>query len=288
MTWDIYPLEKDGRTTWTAWHVESYGRAPDRGRPLRLDVRHAINAPGEDGLPQEPELAALVTLRDALEHDLTKAVDGKYVVRTTGGGEVVHTFYAPIQLGFLRKKKCADLAARTVAELTAEFPAHPLTVTAADDEEWSAFFAAFPSDDGAQWFADARQLSALVAAGAPTDTPTAIVHRLVFPTEAERERLAQAAEADGFTVRDRYALEEEDEDGATVGLELEREVEALVIARVHGAVLDLVQLTHETNGQYHGWSLAGGAEDDEDEDERDAAGADEDDEDERDDDGDEG
>ncbi|MCA9516897.1 MAG: DUF695 domain-containing protein [Myxococcales bacterium] len=256
MTWDIYPLEKDGRTTWTAWHVEAYGRAPDRTRPLRIDVRHAVNAPGDDGLPQEPELTTLIALRDALEHDVTKAVDAKYVVRTTGGGEVVHTFYAPTQQGFLRKRKCAEVAAKAAAALAEEFPAHPLTVTSTQDEEWSAYFTAFPSDDGAQWFADARQLSAIVQAGAPQDAPTAIVHRLVFPSEEALDRVAKAAEADGFALRGRGPLEEPDEDGNTHGLELEREVEAFVLPRVHGAVLDLVQLAHEADGQYLGWALA--------------------------------
>lgn len=273
MSWDFYRVERDDHTEHVAWRVDLFQKAPDRSRPVRVEVALALREPDDGGLPGEEEREALSALRDALEHDLVKATDGKYAARVTGAGRQVHVFYLPRTKGFFRKRACEDVAVDIARELASEFPDHLLEVTHADDEEWDRFMTLFPSPDAVQWFRDMVTINELLTGGDDLGGPRALTHTLYFPTEAAREALAAEAAGDGFAVIDRFDVSEDSPEqpfGLTLG-RVEATLEPYVLH--HSAVLPLVKPTEALEGLYVGWEAAArpdadGAGDDDAEDER--------------------
>lgn len=256
MNWDFYRVEREGHTEHVAWRVDLFQKAPDRSRPVRVEVALTLREPDEGGLPGEEEREALNALRDALEHDVVKATDGKYAARVTGAGRQVHVFYLPKTKGFFRKRGCEVVAAEVARELASEFPDHPLEVTHAEDEEWDRFLELFPSPDAVQWFRDIVTINELLVGGDDLSGPRALTHSLYFPTEAAREALVAQVAGDGFAVLDRFDASE-DEPEQAFGLTLGR-VEATLEPYVlhHRAVLPLVTATEALEGAYAGWEAA--------------------------------
>jgi len=255
MPWDEYPIDRDGRPHRVVWRIEAYGRAPDRTRPLRLDVSVPLAKPGPDGLPSAEEAETLVALRDALEADVCEATEAKYVLRVAGDGKVVHSFYAPPSRGFFRRRHADREVERVLRELAGEFPGYAMTVSAEQDEEWEAFFAAFPSSDGVQWFADARQVQALHAAGVPIAEARQVVHWLYFPSEAARQTFTEGAEAAGFEVVEVFASAEDSDQPHA--LRVRREEPSLGVHDVHRASSLLTELSRAVEGDYARWSPEG-------------------------------
>lgn len=251
MIWDSYPIEKDGHTHHVAWRVDLFEAAPDRTRPVRIEVILAVNEPDADGLPAAAENEALVALREALEYDVVEATDARYVLRVTGGGRQVHTFYAPRTKGFFRKKQTAALAVAAAQALAEEFPHHTLVVEHAEDEEWQRFLDAFPSPDAVQWFADARAVGMLARAGDDLAGPRALTHWLLLPDEASREQGATSAAAAGFEILERFPVEDAPEHG--FGLVVRRVEPAVELPILHAAVLTLTGIVEELAGVHHRW-----------------------------------
>ncbi|TNF27853.1 MAG: DUF695 domain-containing protein [Deltaproteobacteria bacterium] len=254
MIWDSYPIEKDGRTHHVAWRVDLFEGAPDRTRPVRIDVILTLNAPDGDGLPDDAENAQLKELREALEYDIIEACDARYALRVTGGGRQVHTFYAPKAKGFFRKKRTPDLAVAAAKALAEEFPSHPARVEHAEDEEWQRFLDAFPSTDPMQWFADARMVGQLAQAGDDLSGPREVAHWILFPDESAREQGAEAASAEGFEVLERFPVEDAPEHGFALTVRrVEPSVELMVL---HPAVLTLAKIAEGLGGVHHRWEVA--------------------------------
>jgi|GEM_PF-2841560 len=251
MIWDSYPIDRDGQTHHVAWRVDLFEAAPDRTRPVRIEVRLAVNAPDADGLPEEAENAQLVALREALEYDIVEDCDARYALRVTGGGRQVHTFYAPRTKGFFRKKKTGAIAEAAVKELAGEFPEHPLTVEVGEDEEWQRFLDAFPSADPVQWFADARAVGALARGGDDLSGPRPVTHFILFPGEEAREQAAEQVVAEGFEVLERFPVEDMPEHG--FALSVRREEPSIELMTLHSAVLTLAKIAEAVEGVHHRW-----------------------------------
>jgi len=254
MIWDSYPVDRDGNPHHVAWRVDLFEGAPDRTRPVRIDIALTINAPDSDGLPGSEELEVLNALRDALEYDVVEATDARYALRVTGGGRQVHTFYAPRAKGFFRKKPTPKVAAEVARALLEEFPHHALSVESADDEDWQTFLDAFPSTDAVQWFADARAVSALIASGDDLVGPRALTHWLLLPEEEARESVAALANGQGYAVIERFPLPDAPEHG--FGLTVQREEPNLELATLHRAVMALVEAVEAHGGVHHRWEPA--------------------------------
>ena len=254
MIWDSYPVEREGHLHHVAWCVDYFESAPDRTRPIRIDVALTVRDPGPDGLPGDAEREALKALRDALEHDMAADIDARYAVRTTGAGRQVHSFYAPRHKGFFRKKATPKVAADLAAALAGEFPDHPLTVSHAEDEDWQLFLDAFPSTDAVQWFADARAVSDLVRAGDDLAGPRPVAHWLLLPSAEAREHCATEIATLGFALLERFAAPDAPEHA--FGLVVGREEPSVELPPLHRAVLSLVTLVEAQGGLHHRWEAA--------------------------------
>ncbi|PIE19057.1 MAG: hypothetical protein CSA66_03205 [Proteobacteria bacterium] len=254
MSWDSYPVERDGRRHYLTWHIPTYGRAPDRTRPVRIDVTVKPREVDEEGLPTEAERARLAALTEALEIDLCDATDGKYVLRTTGGGLQVHSFYTPRVRGLFRKKRCEVIAAGVVADVAEEFEGYELSARASEDEEWQAYLEAFPSTDAVQWFEDANAIARLHAEGDPLTGPRQVDHFLYFEDAEQRAAYAERAVTAGFEVAEE--LDDDDDPDRTCGLVIRRIEQSLDVQRVHPPALQLIALLDEIRGAYDRWEAA--------------------------------
>ncbi len=253
MTWDAYPVERDGKPHWVSWDVDSFGRAPDRTRPVRLDVTVTFRAAQDDGLPGEEEYAALKELREAAARAIVSATDGFHVMRVTGGGRQVLTFYSPRQRGIFRKKSAKQLCEEGLAEVRAAVGDYSVHVASTEDEEWETYLEAFPSTDPTQWFADANELSRLGGLGLDLSEEAAVVHTLLLPNDEARESLRATATELGFEVLDAFDGELDPE--LPFALRVSRTEPQLDHHTVHRAVMSLQGPAIAAEGLHGGWVI---------------------------------
>ena len=245
----------DGPPMFVAWNVEAWHDAPDKKKPLRLEVDVPVLTSKGNGMPQASELADLAKIQEKLVPNVERKVNARYVMRFTGAGRQRHVFYTPQAIGLLRKKDVVEHLAPTLGVFSHGWE-RTFTSQAADDPEWTALKDVFPSTDPDQWFWDREAVRVLAESGADLYKRHMVTHWTYFP-DAERARsYLKQARRFGFKALG-GPKERPDKEPLAWCVRVKRREREVTLVHLHPGVLKLVNIAKELGGDYDGWEAEG-------------------------------
>lgn len=236
--WEFYPCRVDDRPASISFDDGLFPDTPQAGRPWLLTVRLPLRSPRPDGLPDGTEEAALGPWEERLLIALAASCDAVHVGRLQTDGARELFFYAPAADGF-------EAAVDALAPAPAGYAS---SLQADHDPGWRQYREfLYPGRAYRRWIEDRRIVDVLVDEGDPLDRPRPVDHWAYFPTAAQRDAFAAAAEAQGFAWRPTQVDAE-----AAPGAHLTRD-DPVHLAHIHGVSSTLVRLAEAHGGEYDGW-----------------------------------
>ncbi len=216
--------------------------APLATHPLRLQIRVALQSPGEDGLRDPTEAESLGNLENGVVEAIDQALDGVYVGRWVHDGTTTYVFYLPTA--------AADAIEELPDILGGTHPYEPEWLTD-PDPEWS-FYAEFmyPDEYTLASMQNRALLEHILAEGDVLDAAREVDHVALFPSRGRAEEAASALREAGFSVEQ---VAEPDDDEAPWSLPFRRS-DTLDSGRPDAFCEEILDIVLPLEGAYDGWS----------------------------------
>ena len=249
---EVVPFDRPGGgKSLIEFNLHHWADGADAKRPLRVDVTTELHDPNAAGLAQGPDLGDLATLQERLEIFMRRKASAKYVMRITGAGEQVHTFYVPATLGVLRKRDPRETLDSAIVGF-GESSGRDLSVAFEDDPEWSRLLGVYSAHDPEQWHWDRSMLMQLAKQSDAIHARRAVAHRVYFDDRDACREFLRGVRKLRFKGEGGPKNAKAGKPGAFV-IVVVRTEQTLATWYMHPVVLSVKAVALEHGGTYAGW-----------------------------------
>ncbi len=241
--WEIYMKNLEGKPASVQFNA---GISMDIeelqfSHPIIGFVKAKLKEPNDNGLLSESEEAEILFMEDKLEAAMIKFRIGKYVGRIISDGYVTFLYYLQFSYNW------PDFIEYALNEHTS----YEATNGHSDDREWNYYKnLLYPTAREWQLIQNHKVCDSLKEQGDSLQVPRAIEHKLYYKNTQVQNKLAQALEKEGFTIKEEIT----NEDGVK-GLDFYR-VDKPFYHDIDAITLALIEIAELYSAQYDGWETS--------------------------------
>lgn len=236
--WEFYPTQIDDQTVFVFYDHGLAETIDTLALPNALKVRVEYDDPSDARLPQQSEFERLTALEDGLTAHV-EAAGGVYVGRITM--PEVRYFHCFVALD-------SAAAERLVQQVARESGYELAFLLEPDPGKISYWEEIFPTDGEWRVIQDMKVLEVLKENGDDPSIARRIDHWLYFPQQAERDRFADWAAANGWSVEQRTEVNGDRKYGVQIYHTARPELDEITETTQF-----LLEKATDLGGEYDGW-----------------------------------
>lgn len=238
--WDFYPARVNDAPASVFLDMSFMSIAPVKDMPRLWWVFLKMESPESHGMGGDEDANILWAAEDEIVPLIEKRLQGRMIGRVRGEGDWQLYFYAP----------GGSVPNAEIESLVSANQSRPYWVDSKEDSEWSFYRDfLFPSDERYQWMKDRSVVERLAESGDDPSAERDIDHFVYFDNERNRTVFVDRTAAIGFRVDH---LSSHPDSTRPYGVQLIRR-DRTELQAIHEAVMQLVDLANEFEGEYDGW-----------------------------------